>query len=74
MQERTANAIANGILAAAAVSAGYVIWRNPPLRRMAIGLLVASVTGSLPAWVGREVQEAWAASGRPRQSDRRAAI
>ena len=74
MQERTANAIASGIVAAALIGAGYMIWRNPPLRRMATGLLIASVTGSLPAWFGREVQEAWAASARPRQVDRRAAI
>jgi hypothetical protein len=74
MQERTANAIASGIVAAAVVGAGYVIWRNPPLRRMAAGLLLATVTGSLPAWFGRELQEAWAASGRPRQPQGRAAI
>jgi len=74
MQERTANAIANGILAAAAAGAGYVIWRNRRLRRLAIGLVVASVTGSLPAWFQRELQAAWAASGHAPQSGRRAAI
>jgi hypothetical protein len=70
MTERTANAIANGILAAAVLGAGYVIVRHPPLRRMAAGLILAGITGSLPAWFGRELQDAWAASGRPRPASR----
>jgi len=72
MTERTANAIANGILAAAVLGAGYAIVRSPSLRRMAAGLMLAGVTGTLPAWFSRELQEAWAASGRSRPQSRAA--
>ena len=65
MTERTANAIADGILVAAVLGAGYAIWRVPRLRRMAGGLLIASLTGAVPAWVSRELQTAWAAAGQP---------
>ena len=66
MTQRTADAIADGILVAAAIGAGYAIWRVPRLRRMATGLLLASLTGAVPAWINRELQEAWTASGQPR--------
>jgi hypothetical protein len=64
MTEETATKVANVVLAAAAVAAAYAIIRTPPLRRMAGGLLLAAVTGTVPAWVNREVREAWNASGR----------
>jgi hypothetical protein len=72
MTERTATTIANGVLVAAAVGAAYVVWRTPSLRRLALGLTVSALTGALPAWVGREVRDAWAASGQPATGDRRA--
>ena len=65
MTEKTATTIANGVLAAAAVGAVYVIWRTPPLRRMAAGLMLSALTGALPAWFGRELRDAWSASSRP---------
>jgi len=65
MTDRTATAIANGVLAAAAVGAAYVVWRTPPLRRMAAGLALTALTGAVPAWFGRELRDAWTASGRP---------
>ena len=64
MTEETATKVANVVIAAAAVAAAYAIIRTPPLRRMAGGLLLAAVTGTVPAWVNREVREAWNASGR----------
>jgi hypothetical protein len=70
LTERTANAIADGILVAAVVGAGYAVWRVPRLRRMAAGLLLASLTGAVPAWISRELQEAWAASGQPQAGAR----
>jgi hypothetical protein len=73
MTERTANAIADGILIAAVLGAGYAVWRVPRLRRMAAGLLIASVTGGVPAWISRELQGAWAASA-PQQTGSRPAI
>ena len=65
MTEKTATAIANGVLAAAAVGALYVVWRTPPLRRMATGLALTALTGAVPAWFGRELRDAWSESGRP---------
>ena len=65
MTERTATAVANGVLAAAALGAAYVVWRTPPLRRMAAGLMLTALTGALPAWFGRELRDAWTESGRP---------
>jgi hypothetical protein len=66
MTEQTANRIANVVLAAAALGAAFVIVRTPPLRRMAGGLLLAALTGTAPAWLNRQVREAWDASGRTR--------
>ena len=70
MTQRTANAIADGLLVAAALGAGYAIWRVPRLRRMAAGLVLASLTGAVPAWISRELQDAWAASGAPQPGAR----
>ena len=64
MTEKTAQTVANIALGAAAVGAAYVILRTPPLRRWAVGLAVTALTGAIPAWIGREVQAAWADSGR----------
>jgi hypothetical protein len=66
MTEQTANRIANVVLAAAALGAAYVIVRTPPLRRMAGGLLLAGLTGTAPAWLNRQLRDAWEASGRAR--------
>lgn len=73
MTERTANAIADGVLVAAALGAGYAIWRVPRLRRLAAGLVLASLTGAVPAWISRELQAAWMTSGQ-RRGGTRAAI
>jgi hypothetical protein len=64
MTEQTAQRIANVTLIAAAVGAAYVILRTPPLRRLAIGLAAAAMTGAVPAWLTREVQHAWMESRR----------
>lgn len=71
MTEKTATTIANGMLAAAVVAAAYVVVRTPPLRRMAAGLALTALTGALPAWFGRELRQAWAASARPEAFVRR---
>ena len=71
MTEKTATAIANGVLAAAAVGAALIVVRTPPLRRMAAGLALTALTGALPAWFGRELRTAWAASARPEAFARR---
>jgi len=64
MTEKTAQRIANITLGAAAVGAAYYIVKTPPLRRMAVGLAVAALTSGVPAWLTRELQHAWVASGR----------
>jgi hypothetical protein len=64
MTEENATKVANVVLAAAAVAAAYVVIRTPALRRLATGLVIAGMTGTVPAWVNREVREAWDASGR----------
>jgi hypothetical protein len=63
MNEQTAKQAANVVLAAAAISAAYVIVTTPRLRRMAAGLAFAAMTGGVPAWLTRELQQAWGASG-----------
>lgn len=62
MREETATKVANVVLAAAAIGAVYVVVRTPPLRRMAGGLLLAALTGTVPAWFNRQLREAWDAS------------
>jgi hypothetical protein len=64
MTARTAQTVANVAIGAAALGAAYVIVRTPPLRRLAIGLALSALTGAIPAWLTREAQHAWAASGR----------
>jgi hypothetical protein len=64
MTEETARTTANVILGAAAVAAAIFVARTPPLRRLAWRLAVTALTASIPAWLGKEITDAWAASGR----------
>jgi hypothetical protein len=64
MTEESARKVANVILGAAALGAAYVVVRNPPLRRLAWRLAMTALTGTVPAWIGKEVHEAWIESGR----------
>lgn len=64
MQQEQARAVANVLLTAAAVGAAYYVIRTPALRRLAWGLAVTALTTTLPNWFRREVQQAWAESGR----------
>lgn len=64
MTEESARNVANLILGAAALSAAYVVATNPPLRRLAWRLARTALTATLPAWLGKEVHEAWVESGR----------
>ena len=63
MTEETTRKIANVILGAAALGAAFYVARTPPLRKVAWRLAVAAVTGTIPAWLAREVRDAWAESG-----------
>jgi hypothetical protein len=64
MTEESARKVANVILGAAALGAAYVVVANPPLRRLAWRLARTALTGTLPAWIGKEVNQAWTESGR----------
>jgi hypothetical protein len=65
MTDERAQQAANVLLTAAAVGVVYYVMRTPPLRRLAWRLAITALTGTLPAWLGREVQHAWNESGRP---------
>jgi hypothetical protein len=64
MTDERAEAAANVLLAAAGVAVVYYVIRTPPLRRLVWRVAITALTGTLPAWLGREVQHAWNESGR----------
>ena len=55
--------IANVVMGAAAIGAAVVIFRTPSLRRLAFGLARTAILTSIPAWLTREVRQAWDESG-----------
>jgi hypothetical protein len=65
MTESSAEKVASIAIGVAAVGAAYYVIRNPHLRRVAWRLGVAALTGTIPAWVNREIRDSWEASGRP---------
>lgn len=64
MREETARTIANVVVGAAVLGAAVVILRTPALRRLAFGLARTAIVTGIPAWLTREVTEAWQASDR----------
>jgi len=62
MNEDSARRVANGILGVAAAGAVCYIVATPRLRRLAWRLTLVALAGPIPAWVRREVTNAWAAS------------
>ena len=66
MREETARTIANVVVGAVVVAAAVVIVRTPTLRRLAFGLARPAIVTGIPAWLAREVKEAWQASGHGR--------
>jgi hypothetical protein len=64
MTPETTEKVANVIIGVAAVGVAIVILRTPALRRLAWQLARTAITGTGPAWIGREVQQAWVESGR----------
>jgi hypothetical protein len=63
MTNDRAEQVANVLLIAAAAGVAVYVVRTPPLRRLAWRLAVTALTGTLPAWIGREVEHAWTESG-----------
>lgn len=64
LDEEHARTVANVIVGAAALGAAVIILRTPTLRRLAFGLARTALTVTLPVWLSREVQQAWADTGR----------
>ena len=64
LDENNARTVANVIVGAAALGAAVVILRTPTLRRPAFGLARTALTITLPVWLSREVQQAWAETDR----------
>ena len=64
MTEATARTVANALLGAFAVGAAWLILRNPRTRRIALQAARTGLTTVLPAYLAREVQQAWVASRR----------
>lgn len=64
IDEDSARTLANVVVGAAALGAAVVILRTPALRRLAFGLARTAVTVMIPAWLSREVRQAWADTGR----------
>jgi len=69
MKEETARAVANGVIAVAAIGAAVIILRTPSLRRLALGLARTAIITGIPAWLTREVRQAWEDSSET-QNDR----
>jgi len=63
MTEESARRVANAVIGAAAIGVAVAVLRQPGLRRMATGLILAAVTSGIPTWLSREVQHAWHAAG-----------
>jgi hypothetical protein len=67
--DETARTIANVVVGAAVLGAAVVILRTPTLRRLAFGLARTAIVTGIPAWLTREVKQAWQASERLDPSD-----
>jgi hypothetical protein len=62
VKEETARTVATVVVGAAALGAAVVILRTPALRRLAFGLARTAIVTGVPAWLTREVTQAWQAS------------
>ena len=65
MTQASAERVANVAIGIAAVGGAYFVFRTPQLRRLVWRLGIAALTGTIPAWVSREIRDGWEASGRP---------
>jgi hypothetical protein len=63
MTQTSAEKFANVVLGVAAVGAAYYVLKTPRLRRIAWQMSMAALTGTLPAWITREIRESWEAAG-----------
>jgi predicted lysophospholipase L1 biosynthesis ABC-type transport system permease subunit len=63
MTQSSAEKAATVIIGVVAAGAAYYVLRTPQLRRAAWRLGLAALTGTIPAWVSREIRDSWEASG-----------
>ncbi|MBI2833055.1 MAG: hypothetical protein HYX76_01340 [Acidobacteria bacterium] len=63
MTEQGARTLANAILATAAVVAAYYVVRTPRLRHALWNAGTTALKTTLPAYLLREVRQAWIESG-----------
>lgn len=63
MDERTATRIANGLLLTGAGALTYIVLRDPGRRRAVFRLVRSFARGPLLAFLARELETAWEASG-----------
>lgn len=62
MTQASAEKIANVIVGAAVIGTTYYVVKTPRLRRLAWQLTVATITGTVPAWLGEQIKAGWEAS------------
>lgn len=65
MTDENARRVANGLMTLAGAAVTYVIVTNPRLRRVVFDIARKAIVTGLPAYLMREVKDAWAASGQP---------
>ena len=71
MTQDSARTTANVLIAAAALGAAVIVFRNPKLRRVCWQLARQYASGPLPATLAMTVRDAWNESGRgPRAAAR----
>jgi hypothetical protein len=59
MRQEAADRLATGVLVAGSLVGAWFVWHNPRLRRLAWDLTRYGVVTALPAYLSREVREAW---------------
>lgn len=64
MTRDRAHTVANVLMVATGVAAGYMVLRTPPLRRLAFRGLRLWLGASVPAYLLNETRRAWVQSGR----------
>jgi hypothetical protein len=63
MTRTTARTVANVVLASAGVAAAFVVFTNPPLRRLAVRATRLWLGASVPAYLLDQTKRAWMESG-----------
>jgi hypothetical protein len=69
MTHTTSEKLADVALGVALTGAAFYVLKTPSVRRAAWRLAVVGLTRTLPAWLRREVSNAWDESGRGDSAD-----